>query len=203
MKRIRYLFFICMLPIWTASGEESDSVIQLQNGDTKVTLPRLESKRLTYTEKTMWVYLTVSNTAKSKPGKPWSNISQSGSLAVLDTQKTLKELAQEEKEMHARNHDSTVIMDFQDGAKMLAYESYTDRKRMIERRCVLWWRSGMETIKLDFSFFDFASSSGRKRGRQIVIDTLEGMRVNGQPVPAVKPFLEILEDSKQDALISL
>jgi len=179
--------------IGTAQITKDADTITLERNGVKITVPRLENERLTYTKRNSktWVFFTVKNT--ERPGrKYYSNISQEGSIAIMDQKQTLEELALKEKQMHAQKYTSTKISDFDGGGKLLVYEEEVGRD-LVERRVLLWWNEGESIIRLDFTYRDFVGGTKVKKGRQFVIDTLSGLRVNGQPVPASAAYLKVLK----------
>ena len=195
MKWTTFVAVSLMLSLLGAAQITTEpDLIHLEGDGVELTILRLVDKRLTYTERdsNSWIFFTVKNT--DRPGRKYfSTISQEGSILIMEQREALEDLALKEKKRHGQNYTSTRIEDFANGGKLLVYEKKIDRS-LVERRVFLWWKEGESIIRLDFTYYDFVARKKGKAGRQFVIKTLKDLLINGQPVPSMEAYLEILGD---------
>lgn len=161
-----------------------------------LSIPRLTGKRLTYTEKPSWIFLTVA----SSSSKSLSNISSSAMMAVIGDG-DIAELAEGERNLHARNYDTAEVFDLKGGEKLLVYTSFeSGGKRLRERRCMMWKKMGDSVVKIDFIDMTFTTTAGRTQARQVMEETLDGLRFNGESLKATSVFVQFLFGADADDL---
>ena len=177
--------------------------IEIMRGETKAVVPLLKDDRLHLGSKESYVQISVKNTEKQRPNRPWSNITQSAMVAIAaESRGTAEEILKKEKEQRSRNHDVSEVLKLDDKSMMMILSSLDDRKRVTSKRCYLYQTVGKETLILDATYHDYRSVSKPEEGRQFVVDLLTGLRVNGAAVPEVQFFLEVLATAEHEEVVS-
>ena len=62
----------------------------------------------------------------------------------------------------------------------------------MERRVFLWLEGEDTILKLDCVYLDFQSSKRSKKGREFIVDTLNSLRINGEKIPMLEKYIELL-----------
>ena len=199
MKNVRKLLLIvtlCSLFIDVRAEGLSellnDGVITLERSGTKVTMDMQNHKRVNYASKGKrpWLSLAVEN--NDRQGRNyWANFSHQAVIGVVPKKMSPEEHAEAEKKMHAQSYDSTKITDWPNGGKLLVYEKKYKGK-LVERRVFLWLEGEDTILMLDCAYLGFQSSKRSKKGREFIVDTLNSLRINGEKIPMLEKYIELL-----------